>query len=105
MCGIAGSINLAAKSLPDRAMLQRMADALTHRGPEDEGFLVAPGVGFAQRRLSIVGLEDGQQPIHNEDSSVWVVFNGEIFNYIELREELMARGPRRLRDSSRIPGV
>ncbi|MGD9400173.1 MAG: asparagine synthase (glutamine-hydrolyzing), partial [Methyloceanibacter sp.] len=92
MCGIAGSINLAAKSLPDRAMLQRMADALTHRGPEDEGFLVAPGVGFAQRRLSIVGLEDGQQPIHNEDRTVAAICNGEFFEYPERRPDLEAKG-------------
>ncbi|MGD8423026.1 MAG: asparagine synthase (glutamine-hydrolyzing), partial [Methyloceanibacter sp.] len=92
MCGIAGSINLAAKSLPDRAMLQRMADALTHRGPEDEGFLVAPGVGFAQRRLSIVGLEDGQQPIHNEDRTVAAICNGEFFEYPERRADLEAKG-------------
>jgi asparagine synthase (glutamine-hydrolysing) len=92
MCGIAGSINLAAKSLPDRAMLQRMADALTHRGPEDEGFLVAPGVGFAQRRLSIVGLEDGQQPIYNEDRTVAAICNGEFFEYPERRADLEAKG-------------
>ncbi|MEM8643550.1 MAG: asparagine synthase (glutamine-hydrolyzing) [Pseudomonadota bacterium] len=92
MCGIAGSIDLAGKRAPDRAMLQRMADALVHRGPEDEGFLDVPGVGFAQRRLSIVGLEDGRQPIFNEDRTVAVICNGEFFEYPERREELEAKG-------------
>jgi len=73
-------------------MLQRMADALVHRGPEDEGFLSAPGVGFAQRRLSIVGLEDGRQPIYNEDRSVAVICNGEFFEYPERRADLEAKG-------------
>ncbi|MEM7397445.1 MAG: asparagine synthase (glutamine-hydrolyzing) [Pseudomonadota bacterium] len=92
MCGIAGSIDLAGKRAPNRAMLQRMADALVHRGPEDEGFLDVPGVGFAQRRLSIVGLEDGRQPIFNEDRTVAVICNGEFFEYPERREELEAKG-------------
>ncbi|MDJ0512971.1 MAG: asparagine synthase (glutamine-hydrolyzing) [Methyloceanibacter sp.] len=92
MCGIAGSIDLAGKRAPDRAMLQKMADALVHRGPEDEGFLNAPGVGFAQRRLSIVGLEDGRQPIYNEDRTVAVICNGEFFEYPERRADLEAKG-------------
>ena len=69
-----------------------MARALLHRGPDEEGFLVRPGLGLASRRLSIVGLADGQQPIFNEDRSVSVVFNGELFDYVERREELRARG-------------
>jgi asparagine synthase (glutamine-hydrolysing) len=92
MCGIAGSIDLAGKRLPDRGMLQRMADALIHRGPEDEGFLSAPGVGFAQRRLSIVGLEDGRQPIYNEDRTIAAICNGEFFEYPEARADLEAKG-------------
>jgi len=65
-----------------------MARALLHRGPDEEGFLVRPGLGLAARRLSIVGLADGQQPIFNEDRRVSVVFNGELFDYVERREEL-----------------
>ena len=70
-----------------------MARALTHRGPDEEGFLERPGISLASRRLSIVDLADGQQPMTNEDRSVFVVFNGELFDYVERREELIARGP------------
>ena len=69
-----------------------MAWALLHRGPDEEGFLVRPGLALAARRLSIVGLADGQQPVSNEDRSISVVFNGELFDYVERREELKARG-------------
>jgi asparagine synthase (glutamine-hydrolysing) len=69
-----------------------MCDALAHRGPDDEGFYVGPGVGLGMRRLSIIDLATGHQPIANEDGSVWVVFNGEIYNYQELRAELERRG-------------
>jgi asparagine synthase (glutamine-hydrolysing) len=71
-----------------------MSDALFHRGPDEEGFLERPGLAFASRRLSIVGLADGRQPIHNEDHCVSVVFNGELFDYPEMRAELTARGHR-----------
>jgi asparagine synthase (glutamine-hydrolysing) len=71
-----------------------MSDALFHRGPDEEGFLERPGLAFASRRLSIVGLADGRQPIHNEDRSVSVVFNGELFDYPEMRAELTGRGHR-----------
>ncbi|MEM7192676.1 MAG: asparagine synthetase B, partial [Pseudomonadota bacterium] len=94
MCGIAGFIDLAGKRMPDQAVLQRMAGALVHRGPEDSGFLAAPGVGLAHRRLSIVGLEDGRQPIYNEDRTVAVICNGEFFDYPERRAELEAKGHR-----------
>ncbi len=92
MCGIAGLIDLTGKRQPDPAALRRMADALFHRGPDDEGFLVRPGVGFAHRRLSIVGLGDGHQPIFNEDRTVAVVYNGELFDYPERKAELEAKG-------------
>ncbi|MGI8725396.1 MAG: asparagine synthetase B family protein [Methyloceanibacter sp.] len=92
MCGIAGVIDLEGRRRPDPAMLQRMADALLHRGPDDDGFLVAPGIGLANRRLSIVGLSDGRQPIFNEDESVAVVCNGELFDFPERRQELEAKG-------------
>lgn len=92
MCGLAGVLDLKGRRRPDRAMLQRMADALQHRGPDEDGFLVAPGIGLANRRLSIVGLNDGRQPIFNEDESVAVVCNGELFDFPERRQELEAKG-------------
>src|SRR5262249_57793491 len=75
---------------PDR--LRAMADAIRHRGPDDEGVFFRPGLAIANRRLSIVGLADGRQPIFNEDNSVAVVFNGELFDYPELRARLLGRG-------------
>ena len=92
MCGLAGVIDLAGRREPDRALVRRMADALVHRGPDDSGFLFVPGIGLAHRRLSILGLEDGQQPIFNEDRSVAVICNGELFDYPEQRVELEAKG-------------
>src|ERR1700686_1029353 len=92
MCGIAGIIDLAGqRPVPDRT-IHRMARALLHRGPDEEGYLVRPGLALASRRLSIVGLADGQQPVANEDRSVFVVFNGELFDYIEQRAALKTRG-------------
>src|SRR5947207_459143 len=73
-------------------MLAAMAAALYHRGPDEDGFLERGGVGLANRRLSIVGLGDGRQPIANEDRSVWVVFNGELFDYPEMKQALEAKG-------------
>jgi len=75
-----------------RRTLQRMADAIVHRGPDEEGFFVADGVGLAIRRLSIIDVAGGQQPVASEDGQVQVVLNGEIYNYLDLRAELMARG-------------
>ncbi len=94
MCGIAGIIDLAAEREVSASELKAMADALFHRGPDEEGFLRRPGLGLASRRLSIVGLEDGQQPIFNEDGSVAVVYNGELFDYPEQRDRLQKKGHR-----------
>jgi asparagine synthase (glutamine-hydrolysing) len=95
MCGIAGMIDLSGQRRPPpAAVLRAMADAIVHRGPDEDGYLEEPGVGFASRRLSIVGLADGRQPIRNEDRSVAVVFNGELFDYPEMKAELGARGHR-----------
>lgn len=102
MCGIAGfadgSIgNLhtqAARQEAEFTLVHRMCDVIRHRGPDDEGIHVEPGVGLGMRRLSIIDLAGGRQPIHNETSTVWVVFNGEIYNYRELRAELEALGHR-----------
>src|SRR6516162_2626219 len=71
-----------------------MGDAIAHRGPDAEGFWTEPGIGLVHRRLSIIDLSGGDQPIGNEDGSVQVVFNGEIYNFQELRAELVARGHR-----------
>lgn len=92
MCGIAGVACLAGSDSPSRATLAAMANQLIHRGPDGEGTYLDERVGLTHRRLSIIDLESGDQPIHNEDKSVWVVFNGEIFNFIELRASLVNRG-------------
>jgi asparagine synthase (glutamine-hydrolysing) len=92
MCGLAGVIDLRGRREPDRAQVERMGAALIHRGPDDAGALIAPGIGLAYRRLSIVGVSNGQQPIFNEDRSVVVICNGELFDYPEHKAELEARG-------------
>ena len=95
MCGIAGVIDLRRRhGAPDLAMLRRMTKALYHRGPDEFGLYRDAEVGFVHTRLSIIDLASGQQPLANEDDTIWVVFNGEIFNYVELREELLALGHR-----------
>jgi asparagine synthase (glutamine-hydrolysing) len=82
-----------SRQVPE-GVIQRMTAALIHRGPDEDGFFSRPGVALGMRRLSIVGLADGQQPISNEDKSVSVVFNGELFDYVERRAALQARGHR-----------
>jgi asparagine synthase (glutamine-hydrolysing) len=94
MCGIAGVIDLTAERPVPPGVVQAMADALVHRGPDEFGYLEQPGLSLASRRLSIVGLADGQQPVANEDRTVHVVFNGELFDYLEVRAELEGRGHR-----------
>lgn len=90
MCGIAGVAGLTADGPDTDALLGRMCGAIRHRGPDDEGHFVAPGVGLGMRRLSIIDVAGGQQPIGNEDGSVQVVFNGEIYNHHALRSALSA---------------
>ncbi len=92
MCGISGIFNLISGPKIDFGVLKKMVALLEHRGPDEFGFYQDSRIGLGHRRLSIIDLSGGKQPIHNEDQSFWVVFNGEIFNYIELREELLARG-------------
>ena len=92
MCGVAGIIDLCGRREPDRATVARMTDALFHRGPDADGYLFAPGLSLGHRRLSIVGLADGNQPIYNEDRTVAVLFNGELFDYPEQRASLEAKG-------------
>jgi len=94
MCGIAGVLYRDVNRPVDPAVLRAMAAAIAHRGPDAEGFFTAPGVGLAHRRLAIIDLVSGNQPIGNEDGSVQVVFNGEIYNFLGLREELQAKGHR-----------
>src|ERR1044071_987166 len=94
MCGIAGMFEseTARATGARRGLLQRMCDVIEHRGPDDEGLYVADGVALGMRRLAIIDLFTGHQPISNEDGTVWIVFNGEIYNYRELREALIGRG-------------
>ncbi len=92
MCGILGFINLDRNHRADERIARRMAEAIVHRGPDDEGFYFKNNVALGMRRLSIIDLETGHQPISNEDDSVWVVFNGEIYNFLDLRQRLVARG-------------
>src|SRR6266545_4828781 len=94
MCGIAGVIYDDRSRAVKLDELKRMSDTLTHRGPDDEGFFVDQNVGLAMRRLNVIDLVTGHQPISNEDGSVWIVFNGEIYNYPELRRELESKGHR-----------
>jgi asparagine synthase (glutamine-hydrolysing) len=92
MCGIAGILHLDQREPVDFGLLARMTAALAHRGPDDEGFYRKGPVGLGHRRLSIIDLSGGAQPMSNEDGTVWIVFNGEIFNFPELRRELEAAG-------------
>ena len=95
MCGIAGMIGLTRDRRGLRApsgAVAKMAHAIIHRGPDEDGFLERDGLHLASRRLSIVGLADGKQPISNEDGTVWTVFNGELFDYPEKRKALEAKG-------------
>ena len=92
MCGITGIIDLRGNRAPDERLLRAMNARLHHRGPDGDGFHLAPGVGLGHRRLSIIDLEGGKQPLYNEDHSVVVTFNGEIFNFMEVEAELVRRG-------------
>ncbi len=92
MCGIAGRFNFNASHAVDRGQLRAMTTAIAHRGPDADGFYVGAGVGLGHRRLSIIDLATGDQPIANEDRTVWTVFNGEIYNFAEIRRELEAHG-------------
>ncbi|MDH5570125.1 MAG: asparagine synthase (glutamine-hydrolyzing) [Gammaproteobacteria bacterium] len=93
MCGIAGIYNLSiGAEKPDSDLLHTMISTLKHRGPDNYGFYIDQYIGLAHSRLSIIDLSTGKQPIHNSDKSIWVVFNGEIYNYVELREDLIRKG-------------
>lgn len=92
MCGICGIINSDLNHNIDATLLGKMRDILSHRGPDDEGMYVNKNVGLAHRRLSIIDLSSGHQPMSNEDDTIWIVFNGEIYNYLDLREDLARKG-------------
>ncbi|MGH9970069.1 MAG: asparagine synthase (glutamine-hydrolyzing) [Pyrinomonadaceae bacterium] len=93
MCGIVGIVGRSTEPV-DEMLLARMCEAIRHRGPDEDGFYVNGPVGLGIRRLSIIDLKGGQQPIHNQDRTAWIVFNGEIYNYLELREKLEKLGHR-----------
>src|SRR5438270_5602821 len=94
MCGIAGMFNRSGREVVQETTLRQMLAQLRHRGPDEFGILLDGETGLGNARLSIIDLGGGSQPIANEDESLWVVFNGEIFNYLELRPELEALGHR-----------
>ena len=94
MCGIAGVVSSTRESNITEALVHLMCNQIVYRGPDDEGLYVADGAGLGMRRLSIIDLSGGHQPVFNEDRSSWIVFNGEIYNFPELRPELEKRGHR-----------
>ena len=94
MCGICGILYCGEERRVQRDTLAQMNAHIVHRGPDDDGFFVEGNVGLAMRRLSIIDIRTGQQPISNEDKSLWIVYNGEIYNHRELRSKLEARGHR-----------
>src|SRR5262245_53631900 len=94
MCGITGFAGAPFAEGTSRRWLGAMCDAIRHRGPDDEGTFVAPAVGLGMRRLAIIDVARGHQPIHNEDGSVTVVFNGEIYNHRQLQRQLEREGHR-----------
>ncbi len=94
MCGIAGFINYRKSLAEAESILNLMMTRIHHRGPDDCGLYLEPGMGMGNVRLSIIDLAGGDQPLSNEDGSLWIVYNGEVFNYIELREDLIKKGHR-----------
>ena len=91
MCGINGILNLKNPAPIELDYLKRMTFSLRHRGPDEAGAYLDDWIGLAQSRLSIIDLSSGSQPIHNENKTLWIIFNGEIFNYPEIRSELINR--------------
>lgn len=92
MCGIAGIVNSGGGARIEAANIRDMCQAIVHRGPDDDGIYVKDGVGLGMRRLSIIDIAGGHQPVFNEDKTIWIVFNGEIYNFAELRPDLERRG-------------
>src|SRR5579862_5890626 len=94
MCGICGVFYPDRSQRVSRTALEGMNQQIVHRGPDDDGFYVNENVGLAMRRLSIIDIRTGHQPITNEDQTLWIVFNGEIYNHQEVRKGLESRGHR-----------
>jgi asparagine synthase (glutamine-hydrolysing) len=92
MCGICGKLMLGREATVSLSLVKAMADTIQHRGPDDEGYYVSGPIGLGFRRLSIIDLQSGHQPLSNEDDTIWIVFNGEIYNYQELRTFLLSKG-------------
>jgi asparagine synthase (glutamine-hydrolysing) len=93
MCGICGLVESESRGTFTQTV-ERMCQAMVHRGPDDQGMVVGEGFALGMRRLSIIDIAGGLQPIHNEDRSAWLVFNGEVYNYRELRDQLRSSGHR-----------
>ena len=92
MCGIAGYFGTPNTPVPSAVFLHRMVEFLHHRGPDAHATHIAPGIGLGHARLSTIDITGGNQPMASTDGSVWLIFNGEIFNHVELRQEMEARG-------------
>ena len=92
MCGICGKFEFDRTATVGAPLIRAMLDTIRHRGPDDQGVYLSSQVGFGHARLSIIDLNSGHQPLSNEDGTVWIVFNGEIYNYRELRTFLLAKG-------------
>src|SRR3989338_907412 len=99
MCGICGVLDKSGKPV-NRDLLQKMARTLRHRGPDEEGYQTIGPVGLGFQRLSIIDLQGGRQPMSNEDDTLWIVFNGEIYNFQSLRKGLEASGRHRFKTRS-----
>jgi len=91
MCGIVGLLNFDGAPV-DEDIVRKMCASLVHRGPDDEGVYIADGIGLGHRRLSIIDLVSGHQPLGNKDKTIWITYNGEIYNYVELRKQLIGFG-------------
>ncbi len=94
MCGIVGAVDLIGRRIFPEEQLLSMARAIAHRGPDDEYLHIEPGIALAARRLSIIDIAGGRQPISNETGDIWTTFEGELYEYPELREQLLKRGHR-----------
>src|SRR4051794_24644659 len=92
MCGIAGLYTFKSKMPVEAELFDSMCRVIAHRGPNDQGVFIDVPVALGMRRLSIIDLSTGQQPVHNEDRTIWTVFNGEIYNFRELRDKLTSLG-------------
>src|SRR5580704_8005392 len=92
MCGICGQYNFGDRAPVFRWRIERMAASISHRGPDDEGYHIAGPLGLGFRRLSIIDLTGGHQPMSDQEESIWVIFNGEIYNFQELKSELEGYG-------------